>query len=266
MIHIIPYSTEPKTLLLMLALTLPRMLAAFSVLPFLSKSVLPGLIRNSLVISLSIIVVPLVEMDFPSEPLTTLRLVGLIVKEVFLGLGIGYLVAIPFWALGTIGFFIDTQRGVTMASAFVPLLGDQTSPLGAMLSQTVTLLFVVSGGLLIFLDAFYHSYQTWPLFSFYPQLDLHQGTLFFLRQLDGLMYLTVFLAGPVILIMFLVEMGLALISRFVPELNVFFLALPIKGGIAIFVLIFYGQHLIGFFCHRFAQIDTIFVSLDGLFR
>lgn len=257
---------EAEKWLLTLALTLPRLLAAFSVLPFLSRPVLPGLIRNSLAISLSVVTVPIVAGEFPSESVTTLWIGGIVIKEVFLGLGIGYLVAIPFWALGTIGFFIDTQRGATMASAFVPSFGDQTSTLGAMLSQTVTLLFIAGGGFLLFLQAFYQSYQTWPLFSFYPHLDLQQGTAFFLAQLDLLMYLTVFLAGPVVLVMFLVEMALALISRFVPELNVFFLALPIKSGIAVLVLIFYSYPLIQFFYHQFARVDTVFIALDRLLQ
>lgn len=260
-----PFGIEWQNNLLGLALTLPRLLAAFTVLPFLSKSVLPGLVRSGLVISLAMVLIPMVGTNFSGSSLTVLQATGIVIKEIFLGLCIGYLVAIPFWAAGTIGFFIDTQRGATMASAFVPLLGDQTSPLGILLNQLVTLLFMIGGGLLLFLEGFYQSYQIWPLLSFSPQLELY-GVTFFLNQLDMLMYLTVFLAGPLILMMFLVELGLALIGRFAPELNVFFVALPIKSGISIFLLIFYTYHLAQFFQTEFAQAGGLFLNLDNLFR
>jgi type III secretion protein T len=260
-----PFGIEWQNNLLALALTLPRMLAAFTVLPFLNKSVLPGLVRGGLVISLAMMLVPMVGTGFSGSSLTLMQVMGIVVKEIFLGLGIGYLVAIPFWAAGTIGFFIDTQRGATMASTFVPLLGDQTSPLGTLFNQMVTLLFMISGGFLLFLEGLYQSYQVWPLLSFFPQLDLH-GTTFFLNQLDTLMYLTVFLAGPLILMMFLIELGLALIGRFAPELNVFFVALPIKSGVSIFLLIFYTYHLVQFFQNEFNQANSLFFNLNNLFQ
>lgn len=260
-----PFGIEWQNNLLALALTLPRMLAAFTILPFLSKSVLPGLVRAGLVISLAMILIPRVGTGFSDSSLTLLQMTGIVVKEIFLGLCIGYLVAIPFWAAGTIGFFIDTQRGATMASTFVPLLGDQTSPLGVLFNQLVTLLFMISGGFLLFLEGLYQSYQIWPLLSFYPRLELH-GVTFFLNQLDILMYLTVFIAGPLILIMFLIELGLALIGRFAPELNVFFVALPIKSGISVFLLTFYTYHLVQIFKFKFIQAETHLFNLNNLFQ
>jgi type III secretion protein T len=260
-----PLGIEWQHNLLALALILPRLLAAFTALPFLSKAVLPGLVRSGLVISLAMILIPMAGTEFSDFSLTVLQVLGIVIKEIFLGLCIGYLIAIPFWAAGTIGFFIDTQRGATMASAFVPLLGDQTSPLGTLFNQLVTLLFMIGGGFLLFLEGLYQSYQVWPLLSFFPRLEQH-GTTFFLNQLDTLMYLTVFLAGPLILIMFLVELGLALISRFAPELNVFFVALPIKSGISIFLLIFYTYHLVQFFQTEFTQAGSHFLNLSNLFQ
>jgi type III secretion protein T len=260
-----PFGIEWQNNLLALAFTLPRMLAAFTVLPFLNKSVLPGLVRGGLVISLAVVLIPVVGTEFSNPSLTLFQVMGIVIKEIFLGLGIGYLIAIPFWAAGTIGFFIDTQRGATMASTFVPLLGDQTSPLGVLFNQMITLLFMISGGFLLFLGGLYQSYQIWPLLSFFPRLDL-QETEFFLYQLDLLMYLTVFLAGPLILIMFLIELGLALIGRFAPELNVFFVALPIKSGISIFLLIFYAYHLVQFFKNEFIQVNNLFFNLNNLFQ
>ncbi len=47
------------------------------------------------------------------------------------------------------------------------------------------------------------------------------------------------LAAPAIAIMFLAEFGLAIVSRFAPQLQVFILAMPIKSALALMILIFY---------------------------
>ena len=55
----------------------------------------------------------------------------------------------------------------------------------------------------------------------------------------------VVLSAPLIITMFLAEFAMALVSRFAPQLNVFFLAMPIKSAIAVLMLIFYGPILFG---------------------
>ncbi len=61
----------------------------------------------------------------------------------------------------------------------------------------------------------------------------------------ALMQLVVLLSAPVIIIMLLAELGLGLASRFTPQLQVFFLAMPIKTGLALFVLVLYAGILFG---------------------
>jgi type III secretion protein T len=57
--------------------------------------------------------------------------------------------------------------------------------------------------------------------------------------MDSGMRLMFVLAAPIIALMFLAEFGLAIVSRFAPQIQVFILAMPIKSAIAILILIFY---------------------------
>lgn len=79
--------------------------------------------------------------------------------------------------------------------------------------------------------------------SFWPAFRLEQA-LSFLGQLDHMMYLAIVMSAPVILAMFLSELGLAMISRFAPQLQVFFLAMPIKSAVAMLVLAVYVPFLV----------------------
>ena len=61
----------------------------------------------------------------------------------------------------------------------------------------------------------------------------------YLLCLDGMLHTTVIIAAPVIIIMFLATIGLGLVNRTAPQLNVFFLSMPVKSALGIAMLIIY---------------------------
>ncbi|WP_018692217.1 type III secretion system export apparatus subunit SctT [Algicola sagamiensis] len=227
------------------AFLVPRVLAAFTVLPFLGKSMLGGaMTRNGVAFALIIFMFPVANHQIEQITHLSPTMLSLVLfKEILIGILFGYIAAIPFWAIESVGFFIDNQRGATMASSMNPLSGSQTSPLGILLVQVVVTIFFVGGSFLFLLGAIYQSYIVWPIFSPFPQFN-DGAALLMLGQLDYIMSAAVLLGGPIIIAMFLSEFGLALISRFAPQLNVFFLAMPIKSAIAGFLLIFYLKFLL----------------------
>jgi type III secretion protein T len=111
----------------------------------------------------------------------------------------------------------------------------------------------------------YASYVTWPVTSFYPDWLNSDAPLFFIKQMDILITLTVIFSAPAIIAMFLSEFGLGLISRFSPQLNVFFLAMPIKSAVAIAVLMIYLTTLIGLFGDYLRDLPNLFHSLESIF-
>jgi type III secretion protein T len=227
-----------ETWLLSISLVVPRFIAAFSLLPFFSTQVVPGMLRNGIALSLCLPLVPLIVQDVAAAPLAGWGVLALVGKEVILGLLLGYPFAIMFWAAESIGSYIDNQRGAAMASSVDPLTGSDSTPLGTMLLQAFATYFVSSGALLILIGLLYKSYVIWPVTTFVPTFGA-AGPAFYLSLLDSLMMLVVAISGPVIAAMFLAEFGLAMVSRFAPQMNVFFLAMPVKSGLAVLVLIFY---------------------------
>jgi type III secretion protein T len=65
--------------------------------------------------------------------------------------------------------------------------------------------------------------------------------------------------------MMLAEMGLALMSRFVPQLQVFFLAMPVKCGMAFFVLVVYLPVLFGYLQQEIGALPKLLGTLMGAF-
>ncbi len=233
--------------------SLPRMLAMFSILPMLSRQALPGLLRIGVASAFAVFIVPtLVEdaMDFTRSGGSVLLLVT---KEAMIGFVLGFLVALPLWALDIVGAYIDNQRGASIAASINPLTGHDTSPLGEMFSQAGMVVLLISGGLLLILELIYESYEMWPVFQMLPRLSENTPSII-LGQMDKLMWLAVMLSAPVIFSMFLAEVGLGIVSRFVPQLQVFFLAMPVKSAIAMFVLSVYVASLMGYFIDEYVDL------------
>ena len=65
-----------------------------------------------------------------------------------------------------------------------------------------------------------------------------------LGALDGMLKTTVVISAPVIIIMFLATLGLGLVNRTAPQLNVFFLSMPIKSALGIAMLVIYLQYIL----------------------
>lgn len=234
--------TDLRVFLLTFAYALPRILGLFVLMPFLSRQILPGMLRMGVAVSLSLMVVPTVLPLAAGTGDDALTIISVVVKETAIGFVLGFFVAALFWGVEAIGFFIDNQRGATMSSSMNPFTGVDTSPLGILLNQAVTVFFFSSGGFLLLLGGLYASYVLWPVASFWPDFRLADAVTF-LGQLDRLMYVGIVLASPAILAMFLSELGLALVSRFAPQLQVFFLAMPIKSAVGILVLVVYMAFL-----------------------
>lgn len=232
------FGTNYELALLVMITSMARMAAVFAVVPFFAQEFLTGVARNAVTVSLAVILWPMVAGVIPTTPMPLLELFILLGKEVILGILIGYVVSLPFWIADSVGFFIDNQKGTTLASVFNPFSGDQTSPTGALMLQVTITLFFTLGGFLLFLGSLYESYFIFPIFTFTPRIT-PDFPIFFLHFVDHLSRATVLYAAPPILCMFLAEFGLGLMNRFAPQLNVFNLSLGVKAGVASFILVIY---------------------------
>ena len=242
---------------LVFAICAARLTAACSVTPFMARQIISGQVRNSIVFAWVLIVYPIVSPTLDVSQLSGIQILGVLVKEIVLGFLIGFMAAKLFWIAMSVGFFIDNHRGASMASVFDPTAGEQTSPIGEFMQHAMIALFYASGGFLLFLGGLFESYLVWPIESFTPTFtEAFPG--FFLEVVDDLMRTVVVLAAPVIITMFLATFGLGLMNRFAPQLNVFFLAMPVKSLIAMIVLVLYLPILLTLFKEEFVGAEALF--------
>ena len=225
-------------LILAAILAMARIGGAFALCPALTESMIPGIARRAAILGISALALPFIMSEMPAGEPSLLLFSAIAVKEAFIGFLLGFFAAIPFWIAENIGNFLDNQRGATMGEVYSPLSGTQVSTLGIFFTQIVSTLFFVGGVVFIFIGALYKSYLIWPVFgdriSFVADAPVQM-----LRTLDIMLRTTVVIASPVIIIMFIATIGLGFVNRTAPQLNVFFLSMPVKSALGIAMLIIY---------------------------
>ncbi|WXP23680.1 type III secretion system LEE export apparatus protein EscT [Escherichia coli] len=213
-----------------------RPLGMFIILPIFSTGVLlSNFIRNSIMIAFTLPII--VENYTFSEKLPSgiFQLTGIALKEISIGFFIGLSFTILFWAIDAAGQIIDTLRGSTISSIFNPSISDSSSITGVILYQFISVIFVIHGGIQSILDKLYLSYEMLPLQA---DIAFNRALIDFLFSLwDSFIKLMLSFSVPMIIGIFLCDMGFGFLNKTAPQLNVFTLSLPVKSLIAIFILL-----------------------------
>lgn len=224
-----------------LLLALPRILAALSIAPLFPATLFPRILRNVIAISLALGVYPHLAGQVP-DSLGPIAWLVLIAKEIFIGALIGFGVGTLVWVLESIGTLMDVQVGFGNAALFDPFGGHEAGPLSGFMSRLAVVLFVVGGGLQVLTSLLYESLRLWPVASYYPAIGPWTAD-FATDAMGSIAQMIVRLVAPVLLLLVTVDLGFGLVGRVVPQLNVFYFTMPIKGAVAALMIALYAAHV-----------------------
>ena len=227
---------------LVIALSVTRVATVFVLLPLFTREGIPALVRNSMFLALtlvSIAVQPIVDVgELPGA-----GWIALFFKEAFLGAVIGIFFGLYLWAFEAAGVVIDMQIGASFALFFDPIVGNEVTLVGSFLARWANYLFVAAGGLLLLTGAMVESFAVWPVTLPVESLRMASVRLFE-AELSRFMSLTLRVAGPVMLVLFLIDAAMGLLNRYAPQFNVFFLSMSIKSMAAVLLLILLLPYLV----------------------
>ena len=247
------------------AITLTRLLVAFMVMPILSEPLVPTQLRNGVIMLMSLFLLPITYPILTATPLSIEHALFLVMKEGLIGFTMGYVLSIPIWSLRAAGFLIDMQRGAMSALVFSQQTESMVSQLGNLFSLLMNVIMMSTGGFLLLLNILFTSYQVWPIDSFIPHFN-PLTIKFILSQFDSLLYTAILIAGPIMAILFLIDIGSGLVGRFLPQLNIFLQAMPIKSAVAFFMLILYMHFIADYIKQIFFKMEANFGLLESLLK
>ena len=215
-----------------------RATAWLVICPPFSSRIIPGQIKALLGVAIALPVVPGLTSSVPD--LTVVGLLTSGVEQVVIGTALGFLTALVFAAFQSAGDLIDLFGGFSIAFAFDPLSSTGNSVFGRFYNLLATTLLFATDAHEVMLRGFARSYQTLPLNE---SLSLSNLDALLTNGLDQMFLSAVELAGPLVAVLFLADLGLGLLSRVAPALNVFSLGFPAKilltlslAGLAIMLL------------------------------
>ena len=223
-------------------LALSRILGVMAVLPAFTRLGVTGILRNGIALAVSIPMIPAIAATLGTEPLTVGKIAALSFKEIVVGVVVGLILGVPFWAAEAAGGILDIQRGASFAMLDDPDAAGGTSVTGTLLAVAIIVLYYASGGLFMTLRTLYESYDIWPIGRFLPLFGPEAGHLF-LSLLDDVFTMGLMLIGPIVVCLFVADILLALVSRAAPHFNVFALSLAVKNLVFAILLVLYSGFL-----------------------
>jgi len=195
--------------------------------PFAGRAV-PAPVKVVLGVGLGLAVVPDVRAE--QLPTDTLPLMVEVVTQVFIGAGMGFLTYLIFAAVQAAGDLIDVFGGFSLAAAFDPLSQSMNSVFGKLFQMLATLLLFVSGAHLLIIAGLLRTFTFLPIGAT-PDLSDFSGAL--MTALEVFFTSAVQIALPLIGVLFVTDLGLALMTRIAPQLNAIMLSFPAKIGLTL---------------------------------
>ncbi|MDF0733075.1 type III secretion system export apparatus subunit SctT [Pseudomonas entomophila] len=235
------------------ALASARAMGVVVITPAFNRLGLTGMIRSCAAVAISVPMFVPVFSAFTSLPEHGgFWLLGLLIKEFLVGLVVGLLFGIPFWAAEVAGELIDLQRGSTMAQLVDPLSSGESGVMSTLLTVMLIALYFMSGGFILMVDGYLHSYQLWPVSDFTP-LFASSALPAVLAILDQVMRIGVLMVAPLIIALLVTDLMLAYLSRMAPSLHIFDLSLPVKNLFFALLMVVYIGFLIPVMLDQLAE-------------
>ena len=174
--------------------------------------------------------------SLPPEPQSAVDLGVLIGGEAIIGLFLGTLSTLFMSVMETSGMIIAQQIGLSNSYIFNPATTEQGSLPGTLLSLTAVVILFVTDLHHMLLLALVNSYQVFHVANITNFGDMSDS----IAKLVGLTFmLALQLALPFMIVSLLLFFGFGLLGRLLPQIQVFFLTLPLQVGIglSIFALV-----------------------------
>lgn len=213
-----------------------RLAAAIMLLPGIGESYVSPRIRLSLAIVLTLTVAPAVIATLPPLPALPMQLLLLILGELAVGLLIGAAARLTMTALHVAGTVIAFQSGLGFALMVDPTQGTQGALIAAFLNLLGLVLIFATGLHYMALRALFDSYVMFTPGQLPPVGDFAQLAIQFV---SGSFLVGIQLSAPFIVFGLMFYIGLGIVARLLPQIQVFFIAMPLQifASLALFAIV-----------------------------
>lgn len=211
-----------------------RLSAMLMVMPVFGYATVAPRIRIALAVTLTLIIAPMVGESFHIHYTSLMMLAVDAMREIFIGVMIGFGARILFEAFRLAGSLVGFQMGLAIMNVADPTSQDNVSIIGNLWFLVIVLFFILTDSHHFLLETLVISFKGIPLGT--AHIGARAG-----RVLTGegshLFELSLRFAAPMILFLLLADVAIAFASRVMPQLNIFFISLPLKISAGIYMVL-----------------------------
>ena len=201
--------------------------------PVLGSRQGPVSMKIGLILFTSIVIFPLVQARPLPEPQGIFDLAVFLLSDVTIGLGIAYITRLIFAAVQIAGTVVDFQMGLGVVNVIDPQTDTQVSVTAQFHNIVAVLIFLVVDAHHFILQAIVESF-----FIINPA-EINFSSLtpeYMLYLFSGTFTTAVKIAAPIMAILFFLSVGLGLVARTVPQMNVFIVGFPLQIGVGLLMV------------------------------
>lgn len=251
---------DPAHWLWIAGLSSVRTLAALALVPVFASHTVPALVRTATAMAVS---APVIWRNLGVTMVNDLglgALATLFAKEAAIGLVIGLGFGVFLAGLQMVGDLIDHQTGLTFSQNIDPVHGNQVSLTAQFLERLLFAALMLAGLLHGLLDALYLSYTLWPVDAGLPNIQ-RADLMGMVAPISRLFALAILLAGPSLLILYVVDAGMGLLNRAAPQLSLFQISMSLKSLLSLGVLVLALPSIVGRALEALPEVTSTLTTL-----
>lgn len=214
-------------------LLMVRLGAVVLTLPLLGSRTVPSQLKILFVLLLSLGLYPVVQAQHVVIPQSLGLLVLFVLGEAFVGMMIGFVGQILFVGVQLGGELISYQMGLSLATLFDPQNAVSSSLVTNFQYVLAVLIFFSLFAHHWFIVALAESLHMVPLLGFTIS---KAATMSLVTLLGKAFVVAIKLDAPIIVTLILVAIGMGIMARLVPQLNIFILSFPVNLGTGLLML------------------------------
>jgi flagellar biosynthetic protein FliR len=213
-------------------LVLARVTPLFFIAPLFSSAMIPARVRGIIAVGITIGLTP-IAMHGQHVPSAPMALAGLVIEGLLTGLGFAFTLAVLMAAIESAGSLIDVVSGFSYGSLINPMNGENSAVISRFYSLIGTLIFLVIGGDAWTLRGLDRTFTLVPLTQG-PRISSLVGGAE--QVFTGVFAAALEIAAPVLVALLITDVAFGVVSRVVPQLNVFAVGFPTKVAVALLVV------------------------------
>jgi len=239
-------------------LVFTRITTAFVIFPVFNSTTIPTQTKIGAGLVLSLLAFPLLKSTSVMAPADISHLLLNLSTEVLVGLILGFLASLVFAGVELAGQLISMQMGFGIVNVYDPQTSRQVPIVGQFYSYIAMMIFLAIDGHHFLLEGLFKSFKTIPVSS----ASLKSGIVEINMSMMSSIFVSAIKIGiPVIVTLLLTSIALGLVARAVPQMNVFFVGMPLKIGMGLLALSFSLPLFAYVFRNIFIQFQTEFLKL-----